>query len=442
MARGNLTDQEYKEGYYFDDNGNKTSKKVSRADIAAYDLKHGTGPNAQTEVGKNRIDAADAEITGKVQGAVNANQAANNTSKDEAKELVTKLTDQAKKDKAEEEVYDSAQTKPGATQEAAVKAAETVHNTTPEEAAKVYDANHTVAEPATDDGSDDGSDIVALSGTDEDGNTTETVVDNPEATDEEKQTAATEAELAFNKAISGLVSEDGTMNKDALMDYVSRGYHEPSTLLKILNVIGGLIHTATLGIVPRLDFMKVTGQTELLDHLNNEVDSYNKFQADRAKSYNDKTLEVAGNAANLRNTHLVSKLNAADTTNEDIDNATRLGQFNYNITGDAARDTSALEGEIKKLGIQGQQAKDLAKLGYEYQINLQSLNQQFQAAENDKDRAQQEKLMKQANDLKIAYEKQMFKYHIAETAVNGIMSGIGHATGGLADKVLGIGGSE
>lgn len=372
--------------YVTNSKGERVKVKVSRAEQASNEIKSGTGPNAETEVGKNRQGAEKADITGKVNGAVIANQAANNTTKEEATDLVKKLTNQAKKEANEREAYDKAQTQPNATQETVVKKAEEAHKLSPEEGAKQYDANHTPPPASSESESDDtkATEIVEASGTSEDGSPQPQAVDNPEATDEEKQEEADKAkDYAFN---NGLMNEDGTFNKDAIINFASQSYHEPSTLMKILNVIGGLIHAATLGIVPRVDFMKLTGTTDVLGHINDDIDKANEALRQTATNANQAQINAYEDSAKKRTAYMTDKLNAGETTDEDIANASKLGQFTYQVTGNAAKDSSALEGELKKMGLSHEYARDMAELANQYtqaQMELQSRLRQAEATHNN-----------------------------------------------------------
>lgn len=222
----------------------------------------------------------------------------------------------------------------------------------------------------------DAASIVALSGTNDDG----TIQADKEVTEPE----AKEADKTL--FTSGLMNEDGTFNKDALLSYVAKPSQGPSTLMKVLNIIGGLIHTATLGIVPRIDFMGITGQTELLKRINDQIDQYNDFQKENVTNANNAQIAAYEGGGAKRTGHEADKANAASTADADIKNAEKLGEFNFAATDKAVR---SFDRDTQKqiLDIQNVYAQQMAK--------VQSL--------------QQRGLMQQAHDLQASLQADMTK---------------------------------
>lgn len=343
----------------------------------------------KTEVGKNRSGAEKAEIEGPAQATGKIAKTANdNKITPEVKTAVDNSIKGAKAKKMDEQAYDKAQLEKDATAQSVDKAAKTSLAKPVDEKAAEYDAQQAQqaqqaqpAQPAMDE-------VAAASGTDQDGNVTSTVVDDPDATEEEKETVAERAKGYLESSINGLVNEDGTLNSNALMDYTAKAYHEPSTLLKVLNVIGGLIHAATLGIVPRVDFMKITGQTDLLNRLNGQVDEYNSFLKDRAKSYNDTTLDVAANADKIKTEFAANKENAASVDDTDIENAGRYGKFLTNLSGYS-----------EQLAQKFQNDKEMASLQHEYEMDAKAFDAKIAKEMSSLSAANQQALLKLTQSL-------------------------------------------
>lgn len=214
------------------------------------------------------------------------------------------------------------------------------------------------------------------------------------------------------------------LDKDKLMRLLAQPA-QPSLLSKIFNTISALVSVATLGIVPRVDFNKVTGTTEYLQNVNKMIDDYN------TNILSNYTAQVA----NAQGSNEANEIKAQDT------NAEQAGKNRYAETGKQAENEALWTKDKEFLSMQQEYGKDMARLQGDIQkeiITLQNQNNKdilalTQDLQNKSAAEQSRYLYQFANDMHNdpdarAIAKQMAVWTAAGQAITPNMLGAKTAT--------------
>lgn len=173
-----------------------------------------------------------------------------------------------------------------------------------------YETQPANAEPAADTGfaSEDELNEAVANPTEEDAQ---------KADDELKDSGVAETDPATGKQL---------ISKDKLMELLAQP-HGQGKMVTFLNMLSALASVATLGLVPPINFGKLTGQTEYLANVNKLVDDYNN------QVLSTYTAKVAGAQGQKE----ANEITASDT------NANEAGANRYAETGEKAKEDAQRE---------------------------------------------------------------------------------------------------